>query len=135
LSRELLAVGLAAGGLLLQGCATKPVVYGPIGPEAPYGYQDAQNADGGHTVRVAMPGQAAPEALRAFFDRRAGELCPAGVARANVFRMNRDGYASAPYVHGGVSVGTRTWIGAELEGYVYCKPEPTAAKAEPAPAS
>lgn len=126
---------LAAAGLLLQGCATpKPVAYGPIGPEAPHGYTDRQNPDGGFTVMVAMPGQAGPAELRAFFDRRAGELCPTGVERTNVFRMARPDYTYMNY-GAQVAVGSRVWTGAELEGYVYCKPGPDAPGAEAAPAS
>lgn len=121
MSRAGIVGGLLVAVSALGACATKPVVYGPIGEKAPYGYQDRQNADGGYTVRVVMPGHSGPEALRAFFDRRAGELCPAGVERTNVFRMHRAEFGYAPYVHGGVGVGTRTAVGTELEGYVYCK--------------
>ncbi len=126
----LLAAGLTATSLLLQGCVSaKPVVYGPIGPEAPYGYQERENPDGGFTVRVAMPGYSTPAALRDFFDRRAGELCPTGVARTNVFRVDANEYfPSAPYVYGGAGVASRSRLGVELEGYVYCK----AAAAAPA---
>ena len=122
--RVVLGGGLVAAGLLLQACVTmEPVVYGPIGPEAPYGYSDRRNPDGGFTVRVMMPGYAAPAELRVFFDRRAGELCPAGVARTNVFQiMARESFTSAPYVYGGAGVGSRARVGVELEGYVYCKP-------------
>lgn len=117
---------LLAATLILAGCATKPVVYGPIGPETPNGYQDRQNPDGGFTVLVAMPGTAAPAELRAFFDRRAAELCPAGIERTNVFRMNRGGYTTSGYVYQGVGLASRVWTGTELEGYVYCKPAPKA---------
>lgn len=118
--------GLAAG-LLLQGCATAPVVYGPIGPEAPYGYGDLKNPDGGFTVLVRMPGHASVPMLRDFFDRRAAELCVAGVTRSNVFRVTaNEYYANATYVYGGVGVGSRGRVGAEMEGYVYCKPDAAA---------
>jgi hypothetical protein len=123
----LVAAGLAAG-LLLQGCATKPVVYGPIGPEVPYGYKDLQNPDGGFTVLVAMPGLSQPAELRAFFDRRAGELCPSGVERTNVFRMQHDDETYVNYGSQYPSVAPRVWTGAELEGYVYCKPGAGASK-------
>lgn len=114
----------------LQGCATaKPVVYGAIGPETPHGYQDRQNPDGGFTVRVAMPPYAAPTELRAFFDRRADELCPAGVERTNVFRVNRHEHTAMSYGGNGVTIGSRVATGTELEGYVYCKPETDAPKA------
>lgn len=119
-----LLAGLVATGLMLQGCVTAtPVVYGPIGPEAPYGYKDRPNPDGGFTVLVAMPGYASPAALRAFFDRRAGELCPGGVERTNVFRVHAsEYYPGAPYVYGSAGVSSRSRVGVELEGYVYCKP-------------
>lgn len=119
----ILAAGLAASSLLLQGCVTaKPVVYGPIGPEAPHGYQDRQNPDGGFTVLIAMPGYSSAADLRAFFDRRAGELCPSGIARTNVFRVHASEYfPGAQYVYGGVSVSSRSRVGVVLEGYVYCK--------------
>jgi hypothetical protein len=119
-----LGAGLAAAALLLQGCATaKPAVYGPIGPEVPYGYRDRQNPDGGHTILVVMGGFQSVADLRGFFDRRAAELCPAGVERTNVFRVQANElYAHAPYVQGGAGIGSRSRQGVELEGYVYCKP-------------
>ena len=124
--RFVLGVGLAVTGLLLQGCvAAKPVVYGPIGAEAPYGYKDRPNPDGGFVVLVAMPGSSSPADLRAFFDRRAGELCPTGIARTNVFRVYaNEYYAQAQYVYGSAGVGSRSRVGVELEGYVYCKAGP-----------
>lgn len=126
-----LGVGLAATGLLLQACATaNPVVYGPISPEAPHGYRDRQNPDGGFTVLVAMPGQASTDDLRAFFDRRAGELCLAGIARTNVFRMTARDQTYVNYAAQYPTVAHRYRTGVELEGYVYCKPEPEAPKAD-----
>ena len=120
--QTLLGAGLVAAALLLQGCATAPAVYGPIGVETPYGYKDHPNPDGGYTVLVVMGGNAGPAALRDFFDRRAAELCPAGVDRTNVFRVQaNDYYSPAPYVYGGAGVGMRSRVGVELEGYVYCK--------------
>lgn len=115
--------GLAAAALLLQGCVTyKPTVYGPIGPEAPYGYRDRQNPDGGHTVLVVMGGHESATYLRVFFDRRAAELCPAGVERSNVFRVQaKEVYIPATYVQGAATIGSRSLGGIELEGYVYCK--------------
>lgn len=117
------ALGLAAAALLLQGCATAPpVVYGPVGSEAQYGYKDRPNPDGGFTVLVLLPGHASAAELRSFFDRRAGELCEAGIDRTNVFRVHAsEYYGSAPYVYGGAGIGSRSRMGVELEGYVYCK--------------
>jgi hypothetical protein len=123
-----LIVGAVVAGLSLQACATKPVDYGPVGPEKPYGYKDRPNSDGGFTVVVTMPANTSPAELRAVFDRRASELCPAGVARTNVFRVSHEGYnAPAPYVYRSAGVSQRVWTGAELEGYVYCKPAAPAA--------
>lgn len=118
-----------AAALLLQGCVTAtPAVYGPIGPEAPYGYKDRPNADGGYTVLVVMAGYATAAELRVFFDRRAAELCPTGVDRTNIFRVQaNEYYADAPYVYGSAGVGSRARVGVELEGYVYCKPGPESA--------
>jgi hypothetical protein len=129
-ARIIPGVGLAVAGLLLQACATaKPVVYGPIGPEAPHGYKDLKNQDGGYTVLIAMPGGASTAELRGFFDRRATELCPGGVDRTNVFRIYVNEQTYLPYNAYGPSVASRVRAGVELEGYVYCKAgaEPPAA--------
>lgn len=127
-SRAGLGVGLAAT-LLLQGCVTAtPAIYGPIGPEVPYGYKDRPNPDGGHTVLVIMAGHATVAELRGFFERRAAELCPAGLERTNIFRVQaNEYYAAAPYVYGSAGVGSRSRMGVELEGYVYCKAGPDVA--------
>lgn len=120
--RVLLGAGLAATGLLMQACvAAGPVVYGPISPEAPHGYRDRQNPDGGFTVLIAMPGQASTIDLRAFFDRRAAELCPAGIARTNVFRITVSDQTYVNYASQYPSVASRYRTGVQLEGYVYCK--------------
>ncbi len=131
-----LAAGLAAAGLLLQACATKPTVYGPITAEVPHGYADRPSNDGGFTVLVRMPGTASVAMLRDFFDRRAAELCTAGVDRTNVFRVTaNEAYAPGTYVYGSVGMGSRARFGTEMEGYVYCKPGVTApATVVPAPA-
>lgn|GEM_PF-2090848 len=122
-----LASGLAVGGLLLQACTTKPAVYGPISAEVPHGYSDRAGKDGGFTVLIKMPGNASPPMLKDFFDRRAAELCAAGVDRINVFRVTAsEYYAGATYVYGGAGVGSRSRVGTEMEGYVYCKPDPAA---------
>jgi hypothetical protein len=123
LSRGFVRAGLVATGLTLQACATvPPIVYGPIAPEQPHGFKDRPNADGGFTVLVVEPGHAKPEILRAYFYRRAAELCPGGVDHTTIFRMDRPdtvlrNYSNQP------SVAQRIWIAAEVEGYVYCKAE------------
>lgn len=126
-----LGIGLTAASLFLQACTTTPVVYGPISAEVPHGYSDRPSSDGGFTVLVRMPGSASPPVLKDFFDRRAAELCAAGVDRTNVFRVTaNEYYAHAAYVYGSAGVGGRSRVGTELEGYVYCKPAPETPKGE-----
>lgn len=118
------AAFLGVGALLaLQACATpEPAVYGPIGETVRYGYKDRANPDGGHTVLVVLPPYTALADVRAYWDRRAEELCPGGVAKRNVFRAERrELMAPAPYVSYGTGIGSRVTTGYELEGYVYCK--------------
>jgi hypothetical protein len=123
-----MAAVLLAGAVLLQGCATaaKPAVYGPIGETQAYGYRDRKNPDGGHTVLVLVPAGFPASEARAWFDRRAGELCPGGVERSNVFRTQANEYTLRNY-GGPPSAATRIFTSSEMEGYVYCKAEPSAA--------
>ncbi|HEX4711665.1 hypothetical protein [Phenylobacterium sp.] len=116
----LLVSGMA---LTLQACATpEPAAYGPIGEAVRYGYKDRANPDGGHTVLVVLPPQSPLAEARAYWDRRAGELCPGGVSKRIVFRSERNEVMSpAPYVQYGAGIGTRMTTAYELEGYVYCK--------------
>ena len=120
----LAAAVMAAGGV--QGCATPPPpAYGPISDTARFGYKDRPNPDGGHTLLVVMPAHSQLADARAYWDRRAVELCPGGVAKRNIFRSDRkENMAPAGYVHGSVGVGTRYAVGYEIEGYVYCKAAP-----------
>ena len=121
---RLLAAALMAAGV--QACATPPPpAYGPISDTVRFGYRDRPNPDGGHTLLVVMPAHSALADARATWDRRAGELCPDGVAKRNIFRSDRKEHmAPAGYVHGSVGVGTRFPVGYEIEGYVYCKAAP-----------
>lgn len=114
------ALALAAG-LMLAGCATQPVVYGPIGQTTPFGYRDYPNPDGGHTLLVVMPGMANPQEVWAFWERRAGELCPAGTAKRNVFRAERKDTIVLP-TSNSANVAQRVWASYQMEGYVYCNP-------------
>lgn len=116
------AVVLAvSAATLLTACATPaPVAYGPMGEGSAYGYRDRPNPDGGYTVLVVMPPEAAPDLARSFWDRRAGELCPGGTLKTNVFRNDRASGTSYSYSNG-VSMGYRVFGGQQLEGYVYCK--------------
>ena len=109
--------------LCLAACATpKPAEYGPITETVHFGYKDQANPDGGHTVLVALPPQTSLVDARAYWDRRADELCPGGVAKRNVFRSERKEFMSpAPYVQYSAGISSRIATGYELEGYVYCK--------------
>ena len=120
-TKLVLAALAVAGGV--QGCATpQPPAYAPISDTVRFGYRDRPNPDGGHTVLVVMPAHSTLTDARAFWDRRAEELCPGGVNRRIVFRADRkELVGGAPYVHGGVGVGSRYPGGYEVEGYVYCK--------------
>jgi hypothetical protein len=116
---------LAAGVLLaLQACATPaPPVYGPIADKVVYGYRDHPSGDGGHTVLAVVPAHSSLKEAQAFWDRRAGELCPGGVAKRIVFRSERKEFMSAaPYVYSGTGFSSRATTAFEVEGYVYCKP-------------
>jgi hypothetical protein len=119
------AAALLLGATLagLQACATPaPMAYGPISETVPHGYRDRPNRDGGHTVLVVAPPHTPVQEARAFWDRRAAELCPAGVAKAIVFRTDRkEIMAPAGYVQGGAGFSSRTPQAHEIEGYVYCK--------------
>lgn len=115
---------LALGPLLtLQACATPPpAVYGPISDTVPYGYRDRPNPDGGHTLLTALPVNSSLAEARTFWDRRAAELCPGGVAKQIVFRSDRkEVMAPAGYAYNSVSFSTRATTGFEIEGYIYCK--------------
>ncbi|WP_372781576.1 hypothetical protein [Phenylobacterium sp.] len=119
------AVALLVSGTLLglQACATpEPIAYGPIGETVRYGYKDRANPDGGHTVLVALPPRSPLADARGFWDRRAEELCPGGVAKRIVFRSERKEIMSpASYIQGQAGISSRVSTGYELEGYVYCK--------------
>lgn len=118
------ALVLVALGLLLGCAGPKPVPYGPIGDKVYSGYKDRQNADGGYTLLVVMPAYSAAGEIRAYWQRRAQELCPDGIKKQLIFRADKDSYTSMPYVYGQASVGQRIYTGHELEGYVYCEGEP-----------
>lgn len=122
---KLAADALLVSGMLLslQACATpEPVAYGPIGEAVRYGYKDRPNPDGGHTILVVLPPQSPLSDARAYWDRRADELCPGGVAKRIVFRSERKEVMNpAPYTQYGAGISSRIATGYELEGYVYCK--------------
>lgn len=119
---RLTGLALLAAGAAFAGCATKPAVYGPITEASPYGYKDRPSADGGQTVLVVVPSQSSPTEARAFWDRRAAELCPSGVGKAIVFRTERkELMMPAGYVYRGTGISSRATMGYEVEGYLYCK--------------
>ena len=123
--RGLILAALTAAGAA-GACATPPPpVYGPISDTVRFGYRDRPNPDGGHTLLVVMPAHSGPADARVFWDRRAEELCPGGVAKRIIFRSDRKELMTpAGYVHGGAGVGMRVPTGHEVEGYVYCKAVP-----------
>jgi hypothetical protein len=121
--RRIGAVALTGLVLVVQGCATaKPIPYGPIADKQPWGYSDKVNADGGHTVLYVMPGGTAAKAVRERWDQRAGEVCPDGIARQNIFRVDHPNSTVQGYAYGSIAPNSRVYTGAEVEGYVYCKP-------------
>lgn len=131
-------LAVLTGGLALvltaAGCATKPIVYGPRTlPDQPWGYEGKANPDGGHTVLFVMPGGTPAAQVKALWERRAGEVCPGGIAKSNIFRADHPSFTQQGYAYNAPAANYRVYSSAEIEGYVYCKPE--AAKAEePKPA-
>lgn len=121
------SAALLTSGLLLLGlaaCATpKPPVYGPISDTEPYGYRDRPNGEGAYTVLAKVPPHSSAAEARTFWERRAQELCPAGVSKQIVFRTERkESMLPAGYVYGGAGLSSRSTLAFEVEGYVYCKP-------------
>jgi hypothetical protein len=140
------ACAMVVAGVILVGCVTQPT-YGPIGGESgPYGYSDARNTDGSHTIRVvAMSAAQAHE----FWDRRAGELCGGSDYRKIIYRaeipvVSYTGYAAGANGYGG-SYSEDRYGNLILEGHARCgaaaagevAPEPAsqAMMVEPAPAT
>lgn len=121
--RTTLAAWLTAAALLsLQACATPPPpVYGPMGDSQPYGYRDRSSGDGGLTLLAAVPAHSSLAEAMAFWERRARELCPGGIAKRIVFRAERrEIMMPAGYVYRGVGMSSRATMGYEVEGYLYC---------------
>lgn len=116
-------------GLSLAGCVGTPD-YGPIGvKDNVYGYTDAA-IEGGHSIRVVLPGSTPdPQLAYVYWNRRAQEICNGEVrrkqihtAQQQVYDYNRLSGVFGDYV---------------LEGYVWCGtpggPELTPASSATAP--
>ncbi|MDQ8027241.1 MAG: hypothetical protein REJ23_00830 [Brevundimonas sp.] len=94
-----------------------------------HGYSDALNVDGSHSVRVMLPqGRDNAENARAYFHRRAEEICGGPPLRKTIHTAVRPGIAYDMF--GNTVSGNYL-----LEGLVYCAaPAQTEAPAaEPAP--
>ena len=128
-SSTLLALALTlAPALTLDACATpKPPVYGPIGDAQPFGYKDRPTGDGSFTLLTVVPAYASLTEAQAFWTRRAEELCPSGISRRIIFRVERkENMTPAGYVYGGTGVSSRFPLAYEVEGYLYCNATPPA---------
>ena len=68
---------IAASGPGLGGCVTDPGYAAMGGPGgSPYGYSDALNGDGSHTIRVLLPASTRdPQNAYVYWHRRAEEIC------------------------------------------------------------
>jgi hypothetical protein len=139
--RTTLAAMGAAALACLSACATvdEPLQYGPIGTGGyGYGYQDSANQDGSFTVVVITPNDGLG---RQFFERRAEELCPAGIAQQSIFRVQQrlemaTGYSGTVVsgVYQGSTYTYPTYGAIMVEGMVRCAPTTAEAKPDPAPA-
>lgn len=121
----------------------KPLAYGPIGEDAAYGYRERPNGENAYTLLIVAPRWSSIAEATAMWERRASDLCPAGVAKRIIFRSDRkERYVAAGYVYGSVGVSSRAPGAFEVEGYLYCKagpgpepgldPKPSATPAAPA---
>lgn len=116
---------LAVIGLSASGCVSSE--YAPIDEKAGnyYGYADALNLDGSHRVRVMLPsGPGNADNARAYFHRRAEEICGGPPLRKTIHTAVRPGVAYDMF--GNMIAGDYF-----LEGLVYCDAS-TAAEAAPA---
>lgn len=116
---------LAVIGASASGCVSSE--YAPIDEKAGnyYGYADALNVDGSHRVRVMLPSaQGNADNARAYFHRRAEEICGGPPLRKTIHTAVRPGVAYDMF--GNMIAGDYF-----LEGLVYCH-APTRAEAAPA---
>lgn len=127
--RPIRAIGLAGllavAGLSAGGCVSSE--YAPIDEKAGnyYGYADALNLDGSHRVRVMLPwAQGNADNARAYFHRRAEEICGGPPLRKTIHTAVRPGVAYDMF--GNMISGDYL-----LEGLVYCN-APAATEAAPA---
>lgn len=117
---------VGAISLSVAGCVSSE--YAPIDVKAGqyFGYIDAANLDGSHTVRIMLPmGQGNAENARAYFHRRADEICGGPPLRKTIHTAVRPGIA---YDMFGNTVSGNFF----LEGLVYCGAPAEALPAEPA---
>lgn len=116
-------LGLVA--LSAAGCVSSE--YGPLDLKGGryHGYTDALNLDGSHAVRILLPqGKGNAENARAYFHRRAEEICGGPPLRKTIHTAIRPGIAYDMF--GNTVSGDYL-----LEGLVYCN-APPAADASPA---
>jgi hypothetical protein len=106
----------------LQACAApKPPAYGPMSDTAPYGYRERSDSEGAYTLLSVVPAHSSASEARSFWERRAQELCPAGISKQIIFRSERkEALSPAGYVQGGAGLSSRATLAYEVEGYVYC---------------
>ncbi|MDO8900738.1 MAG: hypothetical protein Q7V15_05215 [Phenylobacterium sp.] len=113
-------------GLALQACATPaPPPFGPISETQRHGYREQPHGEGAYTLLAVAPFNASAADARAVWERRAEELCPAGVSKRIIFRADkRESMGAAHYIEGGAGIASRSTQAFEVEGYVYCEANP-----------
>lgn len=119
----------AAAGLSVGGCFGTPD-YGPVGFNgSPYGYTDV-TIQGGHSIRVTLPGSTKdPQLAYAYWNRRAEEICEGAILRRQIHTAQQQVW---DYDRVNGVIGDYV-----LEGYVWCAAPAGAepALAAPAPAA
>ena len=103
---------VGAAGLSLGGCFGTPD-YGPVGLDgSPYGYSDAV-IEGGHSIRVTLPGSTKdPQLAYVYWDRRAQEICDGAVLRKQIHTAQQQ-----VWDYNRLSGVVGDFV---LEGYVWC---------------
>lgn len=121
------AVLAGVAGLSASGCVGTPD-YGPIGLEGNvYGYTDAA-IEGGHSIRVVLPGTTPdPQLAYVYWNRRAQEICDGAVSRKQIHTAQQQ-----VYDYNRLSGVVGDYV---LEGYVWCGAPSGPVPASPTPAS